>query len=79
MFDAVDTDRGEAPPAHAGRRHLSERQAEVMERLIAAAAAEAEERPYAEIAEIELVSEQVIRKRVSRALKALRTRIGEQQ
>ena len=36
-------------PAHAGRRHLSERQAEVMERLIAAAAEEAEERPYAEI------------------------------
>jgi AcrR family transcriptional regulator len=49
MFDAVDTDRGDAPPAHAGRRHLSERQAEVMERLIAAAAEEAEERSYAEI------------------------------
>jgi AcrR family transcriptional regulator len=32
-----------------GRRHLSERQAEVMERLVAAAAEEAEERPYAEI------------------------------
>ncbi len=32
-----------------GRRHLSERQAEVMERLVAAAAQEAEERPYAEI------------------------------
>jgi RNA polymerase sigma factor (sigma-70 family) len=37
------------------------------------------ERPYREIAEVERVSEQVIRKRVSRALKALRTRIGEQQ
>ena len=49
MFDAVDADRGDAPAAHAGRRHLSERQAEVMERLIAAAAEEAEERPYAEI------------------------------
>jgi AcrR family transcriptional regulator len=35
-----------APPA---RRHLSERQAEVMERLVAAAAEEAEERPYADI------------------------------
>ena len=32
-----------------GRRHLSERQAEAMERLVAAAAEEAEERPYAEI------------------------------
>jgi AcrR family transcriptional regulator len=32
-----------------GRRHLSERQAEVMERLVAAAADEAEERPYGEI------------------------------
>ena len=49
MFDAVEADRGDGPPAHAGRRHLSERQAEVMERLIAAAAEEAEERPYAEI------------------------------
>ena len=49
MFDAVEADRGDAPAAHAGRRHLSERQAEVMERLIAAAAEEAEERPYGEI------------------------------
>src|SRR5580698_1021378 len=49
MFDAVEADQGDAPAAHAGRRHLSERQAEVMERLIAAAAEEAEERPYAEI------------------------------
>ncbi len=32
-----------------GRRHLSERQAEVMDRLVAAAADEAEERPYGEI------------------------------
>ena len=31
------------------RRHLSERQAEVMERLVAAAAEEAEARPYADI------------------------------
>jgi AcrR family transcriptional regulator len=49
MFDAVEADRVDAPAAHAGRRHLSERQAGVMERLIAAAAEEAEERPYAEI------------------------------
>ena len=48
MFDAVE----EAPDGAAeqpARRHLSERQAEVMERLLAAAAEEAEERPYAEI------------------------------
>jgi AcrR family transcriptional regulator len=32
-----------------GRRHLSERQAEVMERLVEAAAEEAEDRTYAEI------------------------------
>jgi AcrR family transcriptional regulator len=32
-----------------GRRHLSERQAEVMERLVTAAEEEAEERPYADI------------------------------
>ena len=43
-FDALDPDADQ--PA---RRHLSERQAEVMERLVAAAADEAEERPYAEI------------------------------
>jgi AcrR family transcriptional regulator len=49
MFDAAEVDRGDAPAAHAGRRHLSERQTEVMERLIAAAAEEAEERPYGEI------------------------------
>ncbi|HEX4126977.1 MAG TPA: TetR/AcrR family transcriptional regulator [Acidimicrobiales bacterium] len=44
---------GRAGPAGSaeqpGRRHLSERQAEVMERLVAAAAEEAEERPYADI------------------------------
>ena len=45
-FDAVDAGPGAGQP---GRRHLSERQAEVMERLVAAAADEAEERPYAEI------------------------------
>src|ERR1700684_4419070 len=49
MFDAAEADWGRAPAAHAGRRHLSERQAEVMERLVAAAADEAEERPYGEI------------------------------
>ena len=49
MFDAVEADPGDAPAAQPGRRHLSERQAGVMERLIAAAAEEAEERPYAEI------------------------------
>ena len=43
-FDVVDAGAGQP-----GRRHLSERQAEVMERLVAAAAGEAEERPYAEI------------------------------
>ena len=37
------------PPEQPGRRLLSERQAEVMERLVTAAAQEAEERPYAEI------------------------------
>ncbi len=48
MFDpsAPVADEVSAPP---GRRHVSERQAEVMERLLAAASAEAEERPYAEI------------------------------
>jgi AcrR family transcriptional regulator len=49
MFDAIEADEGDAPATHAGRRHLSERQAGVMERLIAAAAEEAEMRPYAEI------------------------------
>ena len=42
---AAPSETGERPE----RRHLSERQAEVMERLVAAAADEAEERPYGEI------------------------------
>jgi AcrR family transcriptional regulator len=48
MFDAVDpeADAGSGQPA---RRHVSERQAEVMERLVAAAAQEAEERSYGDI------------------------------
>lgn len=45
-FDATPTGDGAEQPA---RRHLSERQAEVMDRLVAAAAEEAEERPYGEI------------------------------
>ncbi len=53
IFDAVDGTAGPADPAgpadQPGRRHLSERQAEVVERLMAAAAEEAEERPYAGI------------------------------
>ena len=49
MFDAVEADPNGAPVEQPGRRHLSERQAEVMERLIAAAAEEAEERTYADI------------------------------
>ena len=53
VFDAVDDVDGRRPDGRVaeqpGRRHLSERQAEVMERLVAAAAEEAEERPYAEI------------------------------
>jgi AcrR family transcriptional regulator len=48
-FDAVEADPDVAPAEQPGRRHLSERQAEVMERLVAAAAEEAEERPYADI------------------------------
>jgi AcrR family transcriptional regulator len=49
MFDALEVNQGsEGPAEQPGRRGLSERQAEVMERLIAAAAEEAEERPYAE-------------------------------
>ena len=44
IFETADP--GEEQP---GRRHLSERQAEVMERLVAAAAQEAEARPYADI------------------------------
>jgi AcrR family transcriptional regulator len=51
MFDPMEA--AEAVPVEpadlAVRRHLSERQAEVVERLLAAAAAEAEERTYADI------------------------------
>jgi AcrR family transcriptional regulator len=46
VFDPTPADDTSPQP---GRRHLSERQAEVMERLVAAAADEAEERPYAAI------------------------------
>jgi AcrR family transcriptional regulator len=49
MFDALQADEGDSPAGQPGRRHLSERQAEVMERLVAAAAEEAEERPYADV------------------------------
>lgn len=49
MFDALQADEGDGPAEQPGRRHLSERQAEVMERLVAAAAEEAEERPYADV------------------------------
>jgi len=49
MFDALQADEGDSPAEQPGRRHLSERQAEVMERLVAAAAEEAEERPYADV------------------------------
>jgi AcrR family transcriptional regulator len=48
LFETVDGPAGEAAD-QPGRRHLSERQAEVMERLVAAAAAEAEEHSYGEI------------------------------
>jgi len=49
VFGAVGADHAKGPSEQPGRRHLSERQAEVMERLVAAAAEEAEERPYADI------------------------------
>ena len=45
----MDTATPAAPSEQPGRRQLSERQAEVMERLVAAAAEAADERPYAEI------------------------------
>ncbi len=45
----MEADPPDGPAEQPGRRHLSERQAGVMERLIAAAAEEAEERPYADI------------------------------
>ena len=50
MFGALEADQGaDGPAEQPGRRHLSERQAEVMERLVAAAADEAEERQYGDI------------------------------
>jgi AcrR family transcriptional regulator len=49
MFDALQADEGDGPAEQPGRRHLSGRQAEVMERLVVVAAEEAEERPYADI------------------------------
>lgn len=49
MFDAVEADPSDGPVEQPGRRHLSERQAGVMERLLVAAAEEAEERPYADV------------------------------
>ena len=55
VFDPVETGAAGSEPGTAtdgeqpARRHLSERQASVMERLVAAAGEEAEERGYAEI------------------------------
>ena len=49
MFGALEADPADAAAAQPARRHLSERQAEVMERLLAAAAEEAAERAYGEI------------------------------
>jgi AcrR family transcriptional regulator len=50
MFGALEADdQADAAAAQPTRRHLSERQAEVMERLLAAAAEEAAERAYGEI------------------------------
>jgi AcrR family transcriptional regulator len=49
LFEPADAAGSDPPAEQPGRRHLSERQAGVMERLVAAAAEEAEERPYAEI------------------------------
>jgi AcrR family transcriptional regulator len=52
VFDRVDApapDELVDATAQPVRRHLSERQTEVMERLLAAAAEEAEEQPYSEI------------------------------
>ena len=48
-FDPMGPAEGAGRAGQPGRRHLSERQAEVMERLVAAAAEEAEEREYADI------------------------------
>jgi AcrR family transcriptional regulator len=47
LFETVDAAAADA--AQPARRHLSERQAEVMERLVEAAAGEAEDRTYGEI------------------------------
>jgi AcrR family transcriptional regulator len=49
VFDPMHPAEGGVRAGQPGRRHLSERQAEVMERLVAAAAEEAEERGYADI------------------------------
>lgn len=53
MFDPMEASstapEGPGPAEQPARRHLSERQASVMERLVAAAAEEAEERGYADI------------------------------
>jgi AcrR family transcriptional regulator len=50
VFGALEADdQTDAATAQPARRHLSERQAEVMERLLAAAAEEAAERAYGEI------------------------------
>ena len=49
LFEALEEDPSGASAEQPGRRHLSERQAEVMERLLAAAAEEAAERAYGEI------------------------------
>ncbi len=48
IFEAVDPD-GHPGSGQPARRHVSERQAEVMERLVAAAAQEAEDRAYGDI------------------------------
>ncbi len=49
VFASTEGPGAVAAAEQPARRHLSERQAEVMERLVAAAAEEAEERPYADI------------------------------
>jgi AcrR family transcriptional regulator len=52
LFESVEGDGGDGADVGAvqpARRHLSERQTEVMERLVAAAADEAEDRRYGEI------------------------------
>ena len=49
VFDSLEADRADVAAEQPGRRHLSERQAEVMERLLVAAAEEAAERAYGDI------------------------------